>query len=161
MTVYFMAPVGGGNIKIGSSRWPADRLKIYQAWSPMPLELLAQSPGGHAEEAIIHRRFHEHRLHHEWFSPAPEILALIEDVRALNCLPGGVNDPPPTFMRGDDLIGVLEAWGINQSRLARGIGLTRQAVSLWKRAGKIDPSWRRAIYQYGVYAGHERPSVAP
>lgn len=45
-------------------------------------ELLATVAGTMADEKHLHARFAEHRLHHEWFAAAPELLAHIEQIKA-------------------------------------------------------------------------------
>lgn len=75
--VYF---IGGdeGPIKIGLSNGPLERLAQFQVGSPVRLRIHALADGGLALERDYHRRFAAHRLHGEWFSPAPEILAEID-----------------------------------------------------------------------------------
>lgn len=75
--VYF---IGGetGAIKIGVARQPYRRLATLQSSSPIPLRILAMAMGGQKEERFFHERFAAHRLHGEWFTPAPEILTEIE-----------------------------------------------------------------------------------
>jgi hypothetical protein len=67
-----------GPIKIGISVNPRGRLKGLQTAHPWKLSLLCVIPGGCALEAQYHARFAEHRLHGEWFSPHPDILAEID-----------------------------------------------------------------------------------
>lgn len=79
--VYF---VGGdvGAIKIGMTIAPLERLAAFQFNSPIDLRILAMTAGGTKEEKAYHRQFAAHRLHGEWFSPAPDILAEIERLSA-------------------------------------------------------------------------------
>lgn len=76
--VYFIAAVderaSESPIKIGSTRAPAIRLRELQAHCPYTLEILALARGGTAKERQYHQRFARHRLHGEWFAPAPEIV---------------------------------------------------------------------------------------
>lgn len=80
-TVYFIqAASRSGPIKIGVAVSPADRLAKIQRMSPVLLDIIAEiRGGGQPEEARLHARFASHRLHGEWFSPAPELLAYIEE----------------------------------------------------------------------------------
>lgn len=81
--VYFMRQVGGiGNIKIGYSWVPRRRLESLAAWSPEPLEILVAIDGDGALERRIQERFLDSLSHHEWFRPAPDLLAMIERLRA-------------------------------------------------------------------------------
>ncbi len=75
-TVYFIGGAVGG-IKIGFARDVGRRFANIQSCSPIPLELLAAVTGTMKTERDYHLRFAEHRLHGEWFSPAPDILAEI------------------------------------------------------------------------------------
>lgn len=82
-TIYFMKPVGmAGPVKIGCSRWPADRLRDIETWSPFPLELIAAGVGCHRLEFFIHRRFEHLRSHREWFHISDDLLACIERVKS-------------------------------------------------------------------------------
>lgn len=67
--VYFIAPIGGGPVKIGFTRNPGARFKQLQNTSPHPLELIACSPGGEEVEKLYHIAFQDARTHGEWFEP--------------------------------------------------------------------------------------------
>lgn len=77
LTVYFIQ-AQTGQIKIGIAASPELRLRALQTGSPVTLALLATRSGGRPKEAEYHARFAVHRLHGEWFSPHPDILAEIE-----------------------------------------------------------------------------------
>lgn len=82
--VYFIQRGGDGPIKIGFSKNPTARLAQLQASVPEPLRLLAVEYdlwGGKSLEQRLHKRFKEHRLSGEWFSPAPAILAHVAALR--------------------------------------------------------------------------------
>jgi len=92
--VYFIQ-ANTGQIKIGIARDVKCRLARLRTMSPVSLSLLAQTDGGQPQEATYHARFAEHRLHGEWFSPHPDILAEIErlnDTARLSHLP--LKEPP-------------------------------------------------------------------
>lgn len=79
--VYFLRPVGQeGPVKIGWSSLPSERLRTYQLWSPVPLELVARYPGDEKLEARFHARFSNQRLHGEWFQGSPGLTATIEAI---------------------------------------------------------------------------------
>lgn len=78
---YFIGHAEHG-IKIGVSLQPIERLAILQTGSPVPLRILACIEGGMDLEKGYHTRFREHRLHGEWFSPHPEILAEIDRINS-------------------------------------------------------------------------------
>lgn len=77
--VYFIQGVEGGPIKIGVSFDPDDRLSGLQTASPVRLRIIGLVAGGPSVERKFHERLAEHRLHGEWFSDAPEVLAAIAE----------------------------------------------------------------------------------
>lgn len=112
--VYFMRPIGAdGPVKIGCSVAPDSRIKTYQAWSPVPLELVATIPGKWAIEWAFHARFAHLRTHHEWFRASPELTETIEAIRA------GTFDltslPPPKRIKTEAQI---LAWRASRPRRA-------------------------------------------
>lgn len=79
--VYFLRPVGeAGPVKIGWSVLPTERLKAYQSWSPVLLELVARTPGDETLEARLHAHFVHLHMHGEWFREAFELTAVIASV---------------------------------------------------------------------------------
>lgn len=81
--VYFIRPIGlAGPVKIGCSKDPPHRLRAYQYWSPLPLEIVALVQDAGELEPRFHALFREHHSHHEWFHAAPEITATIEAIAA-------------------------------------------------------------------------------
>lgn len=73
-----------GQIKIGIATNLRKRMSGLQGASPVKLTLLLAVHGGRTAEATLHQKFDAHRLHGEWFGPAPEILAEIERLRAVH-----------------------------------------------------------------------------
>lgn len=72
--VYFATrgdPHAGDLVKIGRTVNLAARMKALDTTA------LATMPGGPSEEAELHRRFADHRVRGEWFTPAPPILEFI------------------------------------------------------------------------------------
>jgi transcriptional regulator with XRE-family HTH domain len=80
VSVYFVQVGSDGPIKIGKANDVAFRIQALQTAAPGPLRLLAVAAGGLAEEQRLHERFSKHRLHGEWFSPHPDLLAHIAAV---------------------------------------------------------------------------------
>jgi hypothetical protein len=81
--VYFMKPIGlDGPIKIGCSHRPKDRLIVFMAWSPIPLEIIAHFPGTLQIEKKIHDCFADHHLHSEWFRASPKLIKAISLLKA-------------------------------------------------------------------------------
>lgn len=81
--VYFVQGVDGGPIKIGRSYDPIKRMAALQSASPVQLRMLFTARCGDLDldESALHARFAQYRLHGEWFEPAPEILAYIEELK--------------------------------------------------------------------------------
>lgn len=81
--IYFIKPIGmNGPIKIGRSESTDRRLDDLMAWSPFPLEIIVEIPSLPRLEGRIQSTFEQHHLHREWFTAAPEILSLIEKLKA-------------------------------------------------------------------------------
>lgn len=78
--VYFVRAVNG-LIKIGSTKYFDSRFQSLQNGSPVELTVLVTIGGDRTKEFTYHSRFAEHRLHGEWFSPHPDILAEIERIQ--------------------------------------------------------------------------------
>lgn len=78
--VYFIQAVHGGPIKIGMSESPERRLSDLQVGSPYKLRIIGIAAGGQPREASLHKRLAAHRLHGEWFTDTPEVLAAMAEV---------------------------------------------------------------------------------
>lgn len=78
VAVYFALDERNGDIKIGFSTQVENRLYLLgsQYWTTM--KLLGWLPGGPGRERKMHAKFDAYALGHEWFEPAPELLAFIE-----------------------------------------------------------------------------------
>lgn len=84
MSVYSLRALDGtGPVKIGSSRAPQHRLRMYLSWSPKPLAIIAQVDWADVEvEFKLHHLLSEHRSHHEWFHPTPEVMEVVDGIVA-------------------------------------------------------------------------------
>lgn len=83
MAIYFaQAQMPGGLIKVGKAKDVASRISNLQHGMPFELKLIASIEGevGHAE-ICIHRRLGQHRVRGEWFSPHPDVFALIAELQ--------------------------------------------------------------------------------
>jgi hypothetical protein len=69
-----------GFVKIGYSHQPRVRLQTMAGTSVCPLRLIAQWPGGSAEEKALHERFANYRLHGEWFQISGALAAFVLEV---------------------------------------------------------------------------------
>lgn len=78
--IYFLQADTLRLIKIGVTNDTSKRLSSMQTMSPDKLTLLGLMicPSYGALEAWLHNRFREHRAHGEWFHPALELMAFIE-----------------------------------------------------------------------------------
>lgn len=81
--IYFIAPIGGGPIKIGLSRRPAKRLTQMQPHSPFLLEILLVFPGNEVVERDLHLRFSDEHAHGEWFHPSDRLLLFVSVALAI------------------------------------------------------------------------------
>lgn len=63
-------------IKIGTTTDLQRRAQQLNAY------ILARRPGSYSEEAQLHARFDHLRQHGEWFEPGPDLVALINQIRA-------------------------------------------------------------------------------
>jgi hypothetical protein len=91
---YFVRGTTTGLIKIGQSSKPIERFAQLKKGASEEMELLAV--GG--EEKDYHKEFAEFRVHGEWFSPAEEILAVIDRHRS-GAGPELVRTPPAEVKR--------------------------------------------------------------
>jgi hypothetical protein len=83
VSVYFIKPIGmDGPIKIGSSCAPDQRRETLAFWSPFPLEIIAEVEGGGRLERQFHALFLPFHQRKEWFDPAPEIMAAVDQINA-------------------------------------------------------------------------------
>lgn len=76
--VLYAIRIKGGVIKIGCSAQIRKRRNWIQG-----VEILALVPGDFDQEAAIHAQLAAH-VHHgrEWYNPTPEVLAVVNDMRA-------------------------------------------------------------------------------
>lgn len=76
--VYFMTRKSDEAIKIGFAKALKNRRRMLEKEHGCTVTVLATRPGGRFLENLYHNRFHDHRLHGEWFSRHPDILAEID-----------------------------------------------------------------------------------
>lgn len=125
--IYFMQPVEGGPIKVGSSENIEARRKQLETHYGRSLSVLATIPGGRKEERKIHERFSHLRLGRtEQFRPAPDLMEFIgrpllvhpnpNAVEALPCAQG----VPVRLEFDEDILAIAR-----MVAAARGISLSR------------------------------------
>lgn len=81
--IYFIQMGEDGPIKIGKADDPRQRLNSLQIGCPVALTLLGVLDGDVEREADLHAGFDDARLRGEWFSPVPDLLALIAGSKQL------------------------------------------------------------------------------
>lgn len=114
-----------GRIKVGFSVNPKSRLTKVNADAPFPCELIGVLAGDRKTEANVHALWSHLRCHGEWFAASGEFRKWIEE-----------NAPVPTDQKVDK--GTSKICGIAVSRgditrVAEAIGITRGAVSQWRK----------------------------
>lgn len=75
--IYFLQPIGGGRIKIGTTIQLSYRLKQLASEFGDDLEVLAIIDGDRPEERQLHRKFAHLRTVGEWFEPGDDLLGFI------------------------------------------------------------------------------------
>jgi hypothetical protein len=74
MAVYFIQSTESGNVKIGWSRLPAERLRTLQTAHAYPLKLLRMVESARHMEGRFKAYFERERIDREWFRFVPEML---------------------------------------------------------------------------------------
>jgi hypothetical protein len=138
--IYFVQ-AQSGEIKIGSTNHWARRFAALRYDADGPLRCLALIDGDMADERALHKRFADYRIHGEWFSPAPDVLAFIGgETSSAEWLPKPVERP-----RGGRLvsgsktvIGRLRDGG-TQKVMSRKLGISQAYLSQLV-TGRREPS---------------------
>lgn len=94
--LYAILSPAAGQVKFGTSSIPAERMEELQWAHGHPLELLAQVKASRADERRLHNRLAMHRLHGEWFRACPEVMAVVEELKALQAEQEGAPYRSPT-----------------------------------------------------------------
>lgn len=98
--IYFLKPADArGPVKIGLSTQPVSRLKSYQIWSPVMLEMAAACEAHPNTEQFLHRRFIASWLHGEWFEWSKDLQAIIDYVNEHGRVPDWVERETPVGWR--------------------------------------------------------------
>jgi hypothetical protein len=72
--IYLIQNANTGNVKIGYSANPCNRLATHQISTDCELRLLAHRKGSQPEERQLHKKFADYLVRGEWFCPATEIM---------------------------------------------------------------------------------------
>lgn len=85
MWVYAIQAGEDGPVKIGMTVDPPQRIKTLQTANAQPLRPLGLWQGTGADERALHEAFAADRLHGEWFTPNPDLVALAEWLDGGSC----------------------------------------------------------------------------
>lgn len=135
MAVYMIRAGENGPVKIGCSDDVTNRLVKMQADNHERLAILRIFGGGEAEEAALHLRFADQRLHGEWFAFSRLMLGHL----GLHELTAPEPDPPQLPepldpVHGHEPLGpVLRSFrisrGLTQAEVAKAIGVARPTLA--------------------------------
>ena len=84
LDLYFIANPALGTIKIGVTQNLAARLRSLEHACGVPLELLKLVAGGGHHEFDLHEALAPSRLIGEWFTPTPDLLAIVHDEESID-----------------------------------------------------------------------------
>ena len=115
--IYFIGPKSPEDVvKIGITEDPKARLVGLQVGNARKLFLLASCPGDRSTERDLHSKFRVDHIQGEWFNVSNELKRLIAHVQRRGRLEGF-------------------ATLIDQSALAREVGVTLRVINLFLREG--------------------------
>jgi len=80
-TCTYLIEAKSGEIKIGRSTMPHERVKEIAMRSPCEVRLIAFWPSRFDEENDLHQRFAQYRVYREWFTPVFELAEFVEQMR--------------------------------------------------------------------------------
>lgn len=156
--VYFLRFNGDGPVKIGSSTDPENRLRYFRTATPYEVALVAKAPGTVASEKALHRHFAGARLRLEWFSPVPELIALIERVAANGALPVEFQLARPLHVSTETPHAhVIDRIG-GVGPLSKALSFPFGTVYRWRRTGFIPAPHMNAVLAAGRSLGFD---IAP
>jgi hypothetical protein len=99
-TVYFIAAVDAGKIKIGKTTNIQKRMATLTTMSPVPLQLVHSVQYDNNLERRIHEHLKEYRAHGEWFHADKPVLEFVRNVKnkGIEWLVKRVGDAPDYWM---------------------------------------------------------------
>lgn len=125
--IYFLRPIGErGPIKIGCAAVSELRRGVYETWSPVRLELLAETSGGFRHEKQLHKRFQRDRRHGEWFEWSKDLEDMINQIKAgrgfseIFAVDPALHDP--------NAIAGMRAAGETYAAIGLKVGVSRQRI---------------------------------
>jgi hypothetical protein len=99
-TLYFIAAVDAGKIKIGKTKHIHKRLSTLMTASPVPLKLLHSVQYDEGLERRVHNHLKKYRSHGEWFHADKPVVEFVRNVkeRGIQWLVSEVGDAPANWM---------------------------------------------------------------
>lgn len=103
-TVYFIAAVDAGKIKIGRTRNISKRLSALETSSPVPLTLMHTVQYDDELEQRIHQHLGKYRSHGEWFHADKPVVEFVRNAKkeGIPWLVSQVGDAAPRWMAYTD-----------------------------------------------------------
>lgn len=93
--VYFIQSGVDGPIKVGTTATPARRLETLQRGNPVPLTIMATTPGGYELEREFHSLFARGALGSEWFRrDTPGLIETVHHILRYGELPARPESSP-------------------------------------------------------------------
>ena len=123
--VYFALSPSAGQVKIGGSTNPSNRIKEMQIARP-DIELVVTISDGRKLEGQLHQRFRKFQFAGEWFEYANEIQCFVRERRWEQ------PDPPPIVSRSSK-----RASGVTKPELAHELNVSIRTVDQWIHDKKI------------------------
>jgi hypothetical protein len=120
--IYFVSPLTGGDVKIGTTARLSQRLANLRSQRKTGLRVLGVMDGGREREAELHELFAHLRGHGEWFRPGDELLEYVRQ----NARPwDGADEAPPrhtgTLALPRALFDALEAHAAKDMRTKKAV----------------------------------------
>jgi repressor LexA len=157
----YLIEAENGLIKVGRAITPGDRVKAVRTHSPILARLIAQWPGGEAEEAALHVEFAEFRRHGEWFDSKGRFGSFAEGRRGL-----GVDTIPAW---GDLIFAARREYWERRNygrsnacgqRIKRGVEAAKKRLGLTKRQSECFEFIRSYIAEHSFSPSYQEIATA-
>lgn len=157
--VYVIGTPGSNTVKIGRTIDLVKRLADIQRMSPVPLEVLWSTPGGHELETRLHRHFKPQRSHGEWFTfESDPIMAIRTAAIEVSFQSGRAMEEPPLDQQAvaellTELRAASEAFQGTRVELDRTVAGARAAGLSLTEISEHSPysrEWVRRISMKGI-----------
>jgi hypothetical protein len=157
MAVYFVQAGEDGPIKIGFAADVRKRLSGLQVNCPARIRPLGMVDGDKSTERQLHSRFAHLRVCGEWFTPAPELLALIAEADPFPPRHSAFVCPVGRQWTLDEIV----ARAGSVTKLAAVAGVHQTTISAaWRRKGRVPVDRCRRVHDaLGIPLHELRPDV--